>query len=155
MNFLTRLRPRPLARANSAFGLRQCARALRDAALGLDGYPKKFIGPHPETCGACSKPHAKIQASERGRGLNISDVRSPKGEFPKCTEDDRACRKGFSPGALLWVTFLGHARKVMRVHISCYNHQPAGKRPRGKQKGSASSHFLTSSFFTSHMNSSK
>ena len=27
--------------------------------------------------------------------------------FPKCTEDDRACRKGFSPGALLSVPFLG------------------------------------------------
>jgi hypothetical protein len=32
--------------------------------------------------------------------------------FPKCTEDDRACRKEFSPGALLSVTFLGQARKV-------------------------------------------
>ena len=32
--------------------------------------------------------------------------------FPKCTEDDRAHREEFSSGALLWVTFLGHARKV-------------------------------------------
>jgi hypothetical protein len=36
------------------------------------------------------------------------------GEFPKCTEDDRAWRKEFSPGALLSVTFLGHARKVTK-----------------------------------------
>jgi len=42
----------------------------------------------------------------------MSDCLSPKGEFPKCTEGDRAWRKEFSPGALLWVTFLGHARKV-------------------------------------------
>ena len=38
--FWTRLRPRPLARANSACGLRQCVFALRDAALGQDVYPK-------------------------------------------------------------------------------------------------------------------
>jgi hypothetical protein len=37
------------------------------------------------------------------------------GEFPKCTEDDRAWRKEFSPGALLSVTFLGHARKVTKM----------------------------------------
>ena len=45
--FWTRLRPRPLDRANSAsptlsgqVGLRQCAFALRDATLGQDGCPK-------------------------------------------------------------------------------------------------------------------
>ncbi len=42
---------------------------------------------------------------------------SPKGEFPKCTEDDRACRKEFLPGALLWVAFLGHARKATKKRI--------------------------------------
>ena len=45
-------------------------------------------------------------------GEGIANKESSIGEFPKCTEDDRACRKGFPPGALLWVTFLGHARKV-------------------------------------------
>ena len=40
MKFRTRLRPRTLARANSAFGLKQCAFALRDASLGQDGCPK-------------------------------------------------------------------------------------------------------------------
>ncbi len=47
-----------------------------------------------------------------GRGLMKQNTSI--GEFPKCTEDDRACRKGFSPGALLWVTFLGQARKVTK-----------------------------------------
>jgi hypothetical protein len=41
-------------------------------------------------------------------------VSEPNGEFPKCTEDDQAWRKEFSPGALLWVTLLGQARKVTR-----------------------------------------
>jgi len=45
---------------------------------------------------------------------------SPQGEFPKCTEDDRACRKGFSLGALLSVTFLGQARKVTRENKSIW-----------------------------------
>ena len=57
-------------------------------------------------------PMRKSRHATESEGLNISDCLSPKGEFPKCTEDDRACRKGFSPGALLSVTFLGHARKV-------------------------------------------
>jgi hypothetical protein len=39
-------------------------------------------------------------------GEGVADKEISIGEFPKCTEDDRACRKGFSPGALLWVTFL-------------------------------------------------
>ena len=33
------------------------------------------------------------------------------GEFPKCTEDDRAHREEFSSGALLWVTFLWARKK--------------------------------------------
>jgi hypothetical protein len=33
------------------------------------------------------------------------------GKFPKCTEDDRAWRKEFSPGALLWVAFLWARKK--------------------------------------------
>ncbi len=37
-------------------------------------------------------PMRKFQAGDRVRGLSISDVRSPKGKFPKCTEDDRARR---------------------------------------------------------------
>ncbi len=45
MKFLTCLRPLPLARENSAFGLRQFACALWDAALGLDGCPRNLIGP--------------------------------------------------------------------------------------------------------------
>ena len=40
---------------------------------------------------------------------------SPQGEFPKCPEDNRVRRKEFSPGALLWVTFVGHARKVTKA----------------------------------------
>jgi hypothetical protein len=45
MKFLTCLRPRPLDRANSACGLRQCAFALWDATLGQDRCPK--ISPAP------------------------------------------------------------------------------------------------------------
>jgi len=45
MKSLTRLKPRPLARENSACGLRQFTFALWDAVLGLDGCPRNFIGP--------------------------------------------------------------------------------------------------------------
>ena len=45
MKFLTRLRPRPLDRANSAYGLRQCALALAGRFLRPRRVPKNFIGP--------------------------------------------------------------------------------------------------------------
>jgi hypothetical protein len=35
--------------------------------------------------------------------------------FPKWSDDDRACRKEFSPGAVHWVTVLGQAGKVTKA----------------------------------------
>ena len=54
------------------------------------------------------------------------------GEFPKCPEDDRARRKEFSPGALLWVTFLGRARKVTKA--SCPKNKTVKKQSAAENK---------------------
>ncbi len=120
---------------------------LRFARAGMI---RGFTSPAPSN--ACARPcsqdagghlkampytHAKIQAGDRGRGLNISDclhpaftsaharvqgVRSPKGKFPKCTEDDRACNvvKEFSAGTLLlgylfWARKKGDKRDVKQI----------------------------------------
>ncbi|OGW34931.1 MAG: hypothetical protein A2010_05145 [Nitrospirae bacterium GWD2_57_9] len=51
-----------------------------------------------------NKTHPHPDPLPEGEGLVDKDTSI--GEFPKCTEDGRAWRKEFSPGALLSVTFL-------------------------------------------------
>jgi hypothetical protein len=54
----------------------------------------KALHPLPEGEGGVrgQSPMRTFPAGDRGRGLNILDCLSPKGEFLKCTEDDRECR---------------------------------------------------------------
>ncbi len=68
MKFLTRLRPRPLARENSAFGLKQFACALRDAALDLDGCPRNLIGPLQGRAGLGVNPMRKSRQVTKDEG---------------------------------------------------------------------------------------
>jgi hypothetical protein len=48
----------------------------------------------------------KFSRATESEGKHFGCLR-PQAEFPKCTEDDRAWRKEFPPGALLWSPFLG------------------------------------------------
>ena len=59
---------------------------------------------------AFSSPMRKSrQATEsEGEAFRMSE---PEGRVSEMYSDDRACRKGFSPGALLWVTFLRANKK--------------------------------------------
>ena len=81
-----------------AFRRTACTQRLRVQCASA-GRLKPITHPHPNPL-------------PEGEGLTDKDTSI--GEFPKCTEDDRAWRKEFSPGALLSVTFLGRARKATK-----------------------------------------
>ena len=81
----------------------------RDAALGLDGCPNNFIGLLRGSAGfGYGKVYShcffrfKSPCENLGRRpsprVKHFGCLSPKGEFPKCTEDDRACSKGVFSG---------------------------------------------------------
>ena len=120
----TAARPRKLGlRPRTPAGCRQFASALRDASLGHDRCPNISPAPGcgcraaPGTCGIWGEalrnyggadPMRPFPSCDRVRGLNISDCPSQesftcsKGEFLKCTEDDRASLIiRWSTGALL------------------------------------------------------
>jgi len=112
MKFLTRLRPRPLARANSAYGLRH-ARApcgtLPEAKTGA----QKFHRAAPGTCGVGVKPMRKSrQATEsEGEAFRMSEH---AGRVSEMYRGRPSMPLRIFAGCPSLGHFLGHVRKVTK-----------------------------------------